>query len=116
VSSLAEALPFFEALLPELGYTERYDSETWKTFATRDPLPAAAYFGLAESPDHRPNENRIAFWALDRDEVDRLAAVLERAGGRELSGPKEMPYGRVYAFFFTDPSGNRFEIYNRPPG
>jgi catechol 2,3-dioxygenase-like lactoylglutathione lyase family enzyme len=115
VRSLAEALPFYEALLPELGFRARYDSEDWKTFATDDPLPAAAYFGITESAEHVPNENRIAFWAENAEEVDRLAAIAEGAGGREADGPKGMPYRGVYAFFFCDPSGNRFEIYNRPP-
>lgn len=117
VSSLSEALPFYEALMPALGFTERYDGPEWTVFATPDALPAAAYFAFVESPDHEPNENRIAFWAADAAEVDRLAAVAAEAGARELSGPKEMPYGPdYYAIYFADPSGNRFEIYHRLAG
>jgi len=113
VRDAAEALEFFGALLPELGYTETYHGE-WKVFATKGELPAAAYFALVESADHAPNENRIAFWAADRAEVDRLADVALRAGARDVSGPKEMPYGPdYYAVYFADPSGNRFEIYYR---
>jgi catechol 2,3-dioxygenase-like lactoylglutathione lyase family enzyme len=117
VSSMAEALPFYESLLPTLGFTERYHGERWKVFATDDPLPSTAYFGITERPDHVANENRIAFWVSAPAEVDRLAAVVETGGGREISGPKRMPYGPdYYAVYFEDPSGNRFEIYYRLEG
>lgn len=117
VRSLAEALPFYEALLPALGFVKRYDGEQWKVFATEEELPAAAYFGITESGEHVANENRIAFWASDPAEVDRVAAVLETAGAREVTGPKRMPYGPdYYAVFFSDPSGNRFEVYHRLAG
>ncbi len=117
VSSMKDALPFYDALLPALGFTERYHGPEWKVFATGDALPAAAYFGIVESADHAPNENRIAFWAGDAEEVDRLASVVEAAGAREMSGPKRMRYGPdYYAVYFSDPCGNRFEIYHRLAG
>jgi hypothetical protein len=50
------------------------------------PLPATAYFAIIESAGH----------------------------GRDVSGPKRMPYGPdYYAVFFADPCGNRFEVYFR---
>jgi predicted enzyme related to lactoylglutathione lyase len=114
VRDMTAALPFYEALLPALGFTQRYDGPTWKVFATTGELPGAAYFGIVESADHTANENRIAFWVSGREEVDRLASVAEAAGAQELSGPKDMPYGPdYYAAYFTDPSGNRFELYHR---
>jgi catechol 2,3-dioxygenase-like lactoylglutathione lyase family enzyme len=116
VPSTADALPFYEALLPALGFTQRYDGGGWHVFATTDELPAAAYFGITESAGHTPNENRIAFWASGRAEVERLAEVVAAAGATDLSGPKEMPYGPgYYAVYFADPPGNRFEVYHRPP-
>jgi predicted enzyme related to lactoylglutathione lyase len=115
VPSIARALPFYEALLPALGFTRRYDGGDWRVFATELPPPAAAYFGITESAEFAPNENRIAFWAADRAEVDRLAEVVADTGAA-LSGPKDMPYGPgYYAVYFTDPGGNRFEVYHRPP-
>lgn len=117
VSSLAEALPFYEALLPALGLVRRYHGAEWKVFANEADLPGTAYVAITESPGHVPNENRIAFWVPDPAEVDRVAALVERAGARELSGPKRMPYGPdYYAVFFTDPSGNRLEVYYRSAG
>ena len=115
VANLDAALPFYEELLPALGLTERYHGEAWKVWATTDPLPATAYFGITEERTHVANDNRIAFWVESRDEVDRVANVARRAGAAEVSGPKEMPYGPgYYAVFFADPSGNRLEVYVRP--
>ena len=116
VASIADALPFYEALLPALGFTARYDGGGWHVFATTDPLPAGAYFGITESADHLPSETRIAFWASDRSEVERVTGAVAAAGAKDVRGPKEMPYGPgYYAAYFTDPAGNRFEIYHRPP-
>jgi catechol 2,3-dioxygenase-like lactoylglutathione lyase family enzyme len=115
VSALAVAFPFYDALLPALGFTNRYHGEEWKVWATAEPLPSTAYFGIVESPAHVANENRIAFWVGEAAEVDRVAEVARRAGATELSGPKQMPYGPgYYAVFFADPSGNRLEVYVRP--
>jgi catechol 2,3-dioxygenase-like lactoylglutathione lyase family enzyme len=117
VSSAEAALPFYEALLPELGFTQRYDGGGWFVWGTGDALPSAAYIGFTERAAHVPNENRIAFWAADAAEVDRLAEIVVSAGARDVSGPQRMPYGPdYYAVYFTDPCGNRFEIYHRLAG
>ena len=51
-----------------------------------------------------------------REDVERVASIAHEAGALDLSGPKEMPYGPgYYAAFFADPSGNRLEVYVRPP-
>ena len=116
VADLAAAEPFYEALLPALGYTERYHGGAWRVWSTTDPLPGTAYFAVTESVGHVPNENRIAFWVATQDDVERIAAIVRGAGALELSGPKKMPYGPgYYAAFFADPSGNRLEVYVRPP-
>jgi catechol 2,3-dioxygenase-like lactoylglutathione lyase family enzyme len=116
VADLAAAERFYDALLPALGFTERYHGETWKVWATVEPLPGTAYFAVTESAEHVANENRIAFCVAGREDVERVAAVAREAGALELSGPKEMPYGPgYYASFFADPSGNRLEVYVRPP-
>jgi catechol 2,3-dioxygenase-like lactoylglutathione lyase family enzyme len=117
VADLSVAQPFYDELLPALGFTERRHGERWKVWATTDPLPATAYFGITESDGHVANENRIAFWVGSNADVERVAGVARRAGALDLSGPKEMPYGPgYYAVFFADPSGNRLEVYYRPNG
>ncbi len=86
-------------------------------FANESDPPGTAYFALTESPGHVPNEKRVAFWVPDPAEVDRVAALLEQARARDVSGPKRMPYGPdYYAVFFADPSGNRLEVYYRLAG
>ena len=115
VTDLSAALPFYEALLPALGFTERYHGERWKVWATPEPLPATAYFAITESQAHVPNENRIAFKVESDGDVDRIAQVAGAAGATEVSGPKPMPYGPgYYAVYFADPSGNQLEVYVRP--
>jgi catechol 2,3-dioxygenase-like lactoylglutathione lyase family enzyme len=115
VADLEAATAFYDALLPELGFTQRYPGEAWKVWATTEPLPSTAYFAVTEARAHVVNGNRIAFWVESAEEVDRLAEVARRAGARELSGPKPMPYSPgYYAVFFADPSGNQLEIYVRP--
>lgn len=118
VSSLEEALSFYDALMPALGFTERYHGPEWKVWGATEPaLPATEYFAITESPAHVANENRIAFWAAAPAEVDRVAAAVEAAEGRDISGPKPMPYGPdYYALYFSDPCGNRFEVYFRQSG
>lgn len=115
VADLQAALPFYDALLPPLGFTERYHGEQWKVWATTEPLPSTAYFGITESHEHVPNENRIAFWVASGNDVDRIAEIARSAGATDFSGPKPMPYGPgYYAVFFADPAGNRLEVYVRP--
>jgi predicted enzyme related to lactoylglutathione lyase len=116
VSSMAEALPFYEQVMPALGYTRRFHGPEWKVWGAELDPPAAAYLGIVEQTGHRPDANRIAFWTADAAEVDRLAEIVRSAGGRDVSGPKPMPYGPgYYAAYFTDPSGNAFEVYHRRP-
>jgi catechol 2,3-dioxygenase-like lactoylglutathione lyase family enzyme len=105
----------YDRLLPALGFTEGFHGETWKVWATTEPLPSTAYFGITEEPGHVANGNRIAFWVSSAGEVDRVTEVARSAGAADVSGPKPMPYGPgYYASFFTDPSGNRLEVYVRP--
>jgi len=115
VSDLDAVFGFYDALLPALGFTETHHGDAWKVWATTDRLPSTAYFGITESPGHVANENRIAFWVDSVAEVDRIAEIARRAGAEDMSGPKPMRYGPgYYAAFFTDPCGNRFEVYVRP--
>lgn len=115
VADLRTAQPFYDALLPALGFTERYHGDAWKVWSTTEPLPSTAYFGITEERDHLANANRIAFWVDSNVEVERIAQVAAVAGATELTGPKTMPYGPgYYAAFFADPSGNRLEVYVRP--
>jgi predicted enzyme related to lactoylglutathione lyase len=111
VPRLAEAAPFYEALLPALGFTRRVSVEGWLQYeaAGRD---ATEFFGVTESPNHVANENRVAFWAQSASEVDHLAQAAAQAGALNIEGPMQYEPG-YYAVFFEDPCGNRLEICHR---
>ncbi len=114
VNELERALPFYEKLLPALGFTRTFHSEKWRVFAAEGDLPSVAYFAITEDRDHQPNANMIGFWAQDREEVDRLAKLVEESGGTIISGPQLFPISPTYyAVYFADPCGNQFEIVHR---
>src|SRR3954471_9553559 len=84
VPSLAEVRPFYAVLLPALGFTKDVSDEKWFQFEAEKLSGANEFFGITESPGHVPNETRIAFWAESTTQVDQLADVVTRAGGRNI--------------------------------
>jgi predicted enzyme related to lactoylglutathione lyase len=116
VRSLVEARPFYEALLPALGFTRDVGIEGWLQFETAGAGSATEFFGVTESSRHIANECRIAFWADSTSDVDRLAEIVVRAGARNVEGPGYYEGHGYYAVFFEDPSGNRLEICHRSEG
>jgi len=113
VRSMAEARPFYQALLPALGFTRQAEIENWLQFEAEGTGGATEFFGLTESSHHVPNESRIAFWADSTADVDRLAQLVVKAGARNVEGPGYHEGPGYYAVFFEDPCGNRLEICNR---
>ncbi len=108
---LGAVTPFYEKLLPALGFTRDLTIEGWAEFFNKGHGPTE-FFGITESPSHQPNENRIAFWAESTAEVDQLATLLTEIGARNIEGPGyEVP--GYYAVFFEDPAGNRLELCHR---
>ena len=112
VRDLAECRPFYEALLPALGFTRDTKIEGCLQFERSGTESVSEFFGITESAHHVPNECRIAFWAADNTEVDALARLVLKAGARTVEGPLYEDPG-YYAVFFEDPSGNRLEICHR---
>ncbi|RYD35138.1 MAG: glyoxalase [Verrucomicrobiaceae bacterium] len=114
VPRLADVAPFYERLLPALGFTRRVPVPGWLQFETGKEGDAGEFFGITESSSHIPNQNRIAFRAGSREEVDHLASIAQCGGALRMEGP--MPYEPgYYAVFFEDPCGNRLEICYRTP-
>ena len=113
VKSLAEAQSFYEALLPALGFTRDAGIHGWLQFEAIGVDGAVEFFGVTESPQHKANECRIAFWAESNSAVDRLAEIVVKAGARNVEGPGYDEGPGYYAVFFEDPSGNRLEICHR---
>jgi predicted lactoylglutathione lyase len=115
VPNLSVARPFYAVLLPALGFSKDVSDETWFQLEAESPSGFGEFFGITESPGHVPNETRIAFWAESTAEVDRLAEVVRRAGGRNIEGPGYDEGPGYYAVFFEDPCGNRLEVCHRVP-
>jgi catechol 2,3-dioxygenase-like lactoylglutathione lyase family enzyme len=115
VPHLEQVRPFYEALLPALGFTRDACIPGWLQYESESAEdPVTEFFGITESPSHRPNENRIAFWAGSPAEIDRLAPLIRAAGALHIEGPAwESP--DYYALFFQDPCGNPLEICHRLP-
>lgn len=112
VKDMETATGFYAQILPALGFSNRHGDEQWQTFYSAKDGKPAEFFGFTVDRDHQPNGTRIAFWADAREEVDRLAQIVRRAGGRNLEGPELcVDYSPgYYAFFFEDLDGNKLEI------
>ncbi|WP_214630347.1 VOC family protein [Paenibacillus agaridevorans] len=114
VNNMENVLPFYEKLLPELGFTRTYHSANWKVFAADGELPSVPYFAITEEADHKPNGNLIGFWAKDRAEVDRIAKLVKEFGGNISDGPRLFPISPTYyAVYFADSCGNKYEMVHR---
>jgi predicted lactoylglutathione lyase len=112
VRDLEAVRSFYAALLPQLGFPREWRGEGAFSFQAEGKLPKMSWFGVIEDRHHVPNATRIAFAVESCEEVDRLAAIVRGSGGRNIEGPENMPYTRIYhAVYFEDPSGNRLEIY-----
>ncbi len=115
VNDIERAWAFYSKILPPIGFEKGSRGKTFSGFDADGVFPDQAWFGFTEDRDHRPNANRIAFWAESRERVDEIAALLAEAGARNISGPKACPdyTPTYYAVFFEDPFGNRLEICHR---
>lgn len=111
VPNLAAVSDFYEKLLPALGFTRKVAVEGWLQFEAVD-AGVNEFFGITESANHVPNENRIAFWAESSAAVQRIAEVAISVGARNVEGPMDYEPG-YYAAFFEDPCGNRLEVCHR---
>src|SRR4030081_303563 len=112
VKDFATAQKFYKKLLPALGFTRDRSDPDCGTFYAVGRDKASEFFCFTEDRHHQPNGTRIAFWADSRDEVNKIATLVRKIGGKTLEGPEICPdYSPgYYAFFFEDPDGNKLEI------
>jgi predicted lactoylglutathione lyase len=112
VSDLKRAHKFYGKLLPALGFIRNRSSGRCGIFYAAGGEKPEAFFAFNQNRRHQPNNTRIAFWAETREEVDRLARLVRKIGGKNLEGPELCrAYSRgYYACFFEDPAGNKLEI------
>jgi catechol 2,3-dioxygenase-like lactoylglutathione lyase family enzyme len=111
VKNRERAQRFYAQILPAIGFRVDKSGDRWGLFEA-EGNGAVDFFGFTEEADHQANGNRIAFWAASREAVDKAAAVIREAGGRNIEGPElcvEYSPG-YYAVFFEDPDGNKLEV------
>ena len=111
VSSLDESMPYYDALLPLLGFGKRKD-HVWSN---------GSFFlqFLQAREDLRPYErygagmNHIGFTAPDPETVAAVRQAMQDAG---FDVPDIQQLRGATALFMKDPDGIRFEISHYPPG
>ena len=114
VKNREAAQHFYAQILPAIGFRVDKSGEQWGLFEAEGEI-AVDFFGFTEDAEHRPNGNRIAFWAASREAVDKVAEVIRQAGAKNIEGPElcvEYSPG-YYAVFFEDPDGNKLEVCHR---
>lgn len=114
VPDLGAARRFYDPFLAKLGFTEEQIIPPWVSYNAKGDGPTE-FFGFVESPDFRPNENRIAFWTDSNASVDAYLPFLQEIGAKNIEGPcyEDETSDYYYAIFFEDPFGNRLEICHR---
>jgi predicted enzyme related to lactoylglutathione lyase len=110
VGDLARVRRFYDAVMPALGFWKKTGGKTSRSYSQgKQGYP---FLWLTQSVRSPRNLTRIAFNAAMPRDVDRVAQVVKRSGGRAIEGPQHcksygLPY---YAVFFEDPEGNRLEV------
>jgi catechol 2,3-dioxygenase-like lactoylglutathione lyase family enzyme len=130
VKDMAVAVPFYDKLMPLLGFTRRTSaviephemhvveySHARLAFAITSPRKA-----FAGDTIHRRKPgalHHLAFRAGSRAEVEEMHLELQRIGATIVSAPREYPEyvpPGYYALFFKDPDGIKYEIVHAPHG
>lgn len=112
VSSFASSDPYYETLLPLLGFAKKRD-HVWtdgqgfffQFLESRPGLPGYERYG--------PGMNHLGFSAPDADTVHSVKRTMTEAG---FVTPEIQSIGPITALFMKDPDGMRFEISFTPPG
>lgn len=112
VRDVARARPLYDALLPEMGYSEINADEESAGYHHPGETGAEPFIWLVQDPAHIPNGTRIAFSAASRADVERFSNIAIAAGATAFEPPELVrDYGPYYyASFFEDADGNKIEI------
>ncbi len=128
VRSIAEAEPFYDRLLPELGLVRKtyafvdekgewHETDAGRPYnaieyhEARDLTRAVHFIGFIEDPGTVPNASRIAFRVASGAELDRWFERLHEFGARHIEKSDDM--SAYPAIFFEDPCGTKLEICSR---
>jgi lactoylglutathione lyase len=112
VTSLERSMPYYDALLPLLGFTKRRD-HVWS-----DGEGFFLQF-LRAKESTRPYErygagmNHLGFGAAVPEQVQAVRRAMQEAG---YEVPEIQDSNGATALFMKDPDGIRFEVSYYPPG
>jgi catechol 2,3-dioxygenase-like lactoylglutathione lyase family enzyme len=112
VRSLAKSMPYYDALLPLLGYGKQKD-HIWHDGDGFYLQFSQAKSDTADYARYAPGMNHLGFGAPDADFV---RMVRETMASRGFAVPDIQDLGGATALFMKDPDGIRFEISHYPPG
>lgn len=112
VASLERSMPYYDALLPLLGFAKKRD-HVWtdgqgfffQFLQAHDGMPVYQRYGIGM--------NHLGFAAPDVATVHRVRQAMADAG---FAVPEIQHLDGATALFMKDPDGIRFEITNYPPG
>ena len=126
VRDMSTAVPFYDKLLPLLGFDVRrrvnlvMEEHDKHVLVYEDPRlgftitsPRRAFMGDTVNRRRPGSLHHLAFKAASREEVDRLHSQMKDIGATIVSPPREYPEYTppgYYALFFKDPDGIKYEI------
>ena len=128
VTSLERSLPFYRALMDQLGGLEEseVEGERGETihYLSVKGRPGALGLRDKQSDEHNVPYDRygvgvhhVALNAPSRDVVDAVATWLQQASAPIENAPREYDYSPgYYAVFFHDPDWLKLEVVHRPRG
>lgn len=112
VSSLADSMPYYDALLPLLGFSKRRE-RVWADGAGFYIQFLQAKSGTRPYERYGAGLNHLGFGAPDPESVVCIRDAM-RDGGFPV--PELQDMGGATALFMKDPDGLRLEITHYPPG
>ena len=129
VRDMAAAVPFYDRLMPLLGYDLEHRVNTvvdGHLHVCNYEHPRLGFCissprdDMAEEQVHRRRPgslHHLAFRAGSREEVDAMYAKLVEIGATIVTEPRSYPeYGpHYYAVFFKDPDGIKLEVVHDAP-
>lgn len=109
-NDLAAATRFYDAVMPTLGLTRRFQND--EEIGYGEPEPARIRFWVAKPYNGAPatvgNGSMPALIAPTRAVVDAFHAAGLTAGGTDEGPPGLRPYApNFYACYLRDPDGNK---------
>ena len=100
VKNRAAAQQFYAQVLPAIGFKVDKSGEECGQFQPAGETPVE-FFAFEEEADHKPNANRIAFWAESRAAVDEVARVVREAGGKNIEARIFVEYSPALRSVFS---------------